>query len=116
MAFTSVNVRPASSSAAIVFSNVGAAPSPAMTASSRRFSAIACSNAGLKCSTLTRENGGTPPCGPDHFARSGFDAAAGGGAGGGEAEEDDDEADDATDGGAPAPPGAAHAAETKAAA
>jgi hypothetical protein len=47
--------------AATVLSKVGAADDAAMASISARQSAIADSRAGLKSSTRTRSNGGTPP-------------------------------------------------------
>src|SRR5215471_6541565 len=90
MTSTSSKVLPATSRAAMVFSNVGAAAESAMEAISARFRFIASSKAGLMSSTFTCENGGTPPYGPFHSgtrglgasAVAGFASGAGDGAGG----------------------------------
>jgi hypothetical protein len=58
---TRSSMRPAFSIASIVLAKVGAAGSPAMRSISARHSAIAASRAGLKYSTFTWSNGGTPP-------------------------------------------------------
>src|SRR5436190_14594689 len=60
----------------MVLSKVGGAGSFAILSISVRFSAIADSSAGLKYSTLTLSNGGTPPKGPCHVASKGFGSAA----------------------------------------
>ncbi len=60
---TRSRARPERSRPAIVFSKVGGAGSPATLSISARASAIAVSSAGLKSSTLTFSNGGTPPVG-----------------------------------------------------
>ncbi len=65
---------PARSSAASVFSKVAGAGLPAMRSTSARFSAMAASSAGWKCSTRTRSKGGMPPYGPVHAASSGLAA------------------------------------------
>ncbi len=53
--------RPASSSAAMVLSKVGAADWPAILAISARFSSMAAWKAGAKSSTLILSKAGTPP-------------------------------------------------------
>src|SRR5258708_35919553 len=61
--------------ATIVFAKVGADLSFAILSISARFSDMAAASAGLKYSTLTRSNGGTPPYGPSQLASSGLGSA-----------------------------------------
>src|SRR5436190_23767155 len=72
---TRLSISPDFSSGTNVFANVGAALLLAIASISFRFSAIACSSAGLKSATFTLSNGGTPPYGPVHFSVSGLTAA-----------------------------------------
>src|SRR6185312_6942432 len=67
------NGRPESSSAAIVFSNVAASLLSAIALISARDMSMPFSSAGLKSTTLTFSNGGTPPYGPVHGANNGSD-------------------------------------------
>src|SRR5262252_3983668 len=76
MTSTLSKVLPATSRAAMVFSNVGAAAESAMEAISARLRFIASSKAGLMSSTFTCENGGTPPYGPFHSGKRGLGASA----------------------------------------
>src|SRR5438874_5128745 len=64
--------RPPRSIAAIVLSKPAGSGSEAMRSISRSRSSIADSSAGLKSSSLTLSNGGTPPYGPLHGAISGL--------------------------------------------
>ena len=61
---------PDRSSAAMVFSNEGAAGLLAMASTSRSSSAMPYSSAGWKSATRSRSNGGSPPCGPVHSVTS----------------------------------------------
>jgi hypothetical protein len=65
-------MRPARSSATIVFSNVGFSTLFAIRSISKRLSRIASSNAGSKDPTVTASKGGTPPNGPVQGRRSGW--------------------------------------------
>src|SRR5512143_3276938 len=65
------NGRLASSNAAIVLSNVAASLLSAIAAMSLRDRSMPFISAGLKSLTLILSNGGTPPYGPVHGARSG---------------------------------------------
>jgi hypothetical protein len=71
---TRSSVRPLRSMAAMVFSKPGGAGSFAMRSTSARFSVMAASSAGPRCSGRARSNGGTPPNGPSQGASSGFAA------------------------------------------
>src|SRR5215212_7282642 len=69
---TRSSMRPLRSMASMVLAKVGGDASFATRSICARCSDIACSSAGLKCSTLTWSKGGTPPWGPDQLGISGF--------------------------------------------